>query len=97
MKLGGKFDHEVVQHILFQGYSTPNFDLLHFKDFLDLTLFGKYLQFSSDLVETWWTFLDYEVMQRILFQGYSTQNFDRVFCSLKIVLVRFYFQLTLII
>ena len=38
LKLGGQLDHEVVQLILFQGYSTPNFDrLITFcKDFADL-------------------------------------------------------------
>ena len=38
LKLGGQLDHEVVQGILFQGYSTPNFDRLITlcKDFADL-------------------------------------------------------------
>ena len=41
LKLGGKLDHEVIQHILFQGYSTPNFDrvIKLLNDFSDLTLF----------------------------------------------------------
>ena len=41
MKLGGRLDHEVVQRILFRGYSTPKFD----SHYAFLTIFRLYLHF----------------------------------------------------
>ena len=40
-KLGGQLGYEVVQHILFWGFSIPNFDwaITLFNNFSDLTLF----------------------------------------------------------
>ena len=35
LQLGGQLDHEEAQCLLFQSYSTPNFDVLLFNDVLD--------------------------------------------------------------
>ena len=44
LKLAGQLDHEVIQHILFRGYSAPNFDrvITLFNLFSDLALFPDY-------------------------------------------------------
>ena len=59
LKLYGQLDNEVVQHILFGGYITPNFDrgFMLFNDFMDLDFVSIYLflQFSLFCIETWST------------------------------------------
>ena len=71
LKLGRQLDHEVVQRMLFRGYSMLNFDsyfylfiylFFFFFFFFFLTIFrttfvsGSLLQFKAGQVETWWTF-----------------------------------------
>ena len=69
LKLGGQLDHEVVQCILFRGYSIPNFDrvIMIFKDFSDLTLFADNSFYSYHPIRLkHCEMLGYEMMQSIV-------------------------------
>ena len=81
LKLGGLFDHEVVQRMLFRGCSSPNFDSYYiFLKIFQTWLFPDKSYYNFHPVGlTRGGQLDYETMQCILFRGYSAPN-----CSIVI-------------
>ena len=48
IKVGGQLDHEVIQRMLFRGYSTPNFnrDIALFNEFPDIFWFPDNSSYS---------------------------------------------------
>ena len=84
LKLNGQLDYEVIQHILFQGYSTSDFD----KNYYSLKivriwlLSSKFLlQFSLDRVETRWIVRPWDGAVNIISRLQFTKFIDLLFFS----------------